>query len=326
MKKYFILLFISFLFIENCIIAQSKDSLIKVSDGVYEITGFLGNISFLVTDDGVILIDVGNSPQAGKRTMEYIASITSKPLKYVIITHYHFDHVGGLGELPVTAQIIGQKNGIKNLKNGEDFRRYEFEKKLPHEIDSLKQLKDKFKTMGSRELVKIDSILKAKENKLTSLKNEKTIYPSILVDSLKTIVLGKDTIELYYPGKAHTDGDLVVYFKNRNIMALGDLLFNHSYPYMDPLGDAANWSLQLQRYAKFNAKIYIPGHFGLAHKDDLLLLSNYLTELRNEVIKLKKAGKPLNEIKSTVNLTQYKDFELSFLREMNIEEVYNQLK
>jgi glyoxylase-like metal-dependent hydrolase (beta-lactamase superfamily II) len=306
--------------------AQAKDSLIKVTKGVYQITGFVGNISFLENESGVILFDAGVSPNAGKRALELIQSVTNKPLKYAIITHYHYDHVGGLSALPQNIPIIGQKNDIANIKNDEDNHNKTRNITLPHEIDSLKALLLQFKSNNTEQDKKADSTLTAKETKLEEMKQQKFVYPNELVDSLKTIIMGSDTIEIIFPGKTHTNGDLVINIKSKQTMVLGDLLFTHAYPYMDPLGDVNNWAKQLKLYASSNTKYFIPGHMYVASAKDVKEFANYLTDLRIEVAKLKNEGKSIEDIKKALKIPAYSNFQFGFFREQNMETLYNQLK
>jgi glyoxylase-like metal-dependent hydrolase (beta-lactamase superfamily II) len=319
MKKLAILLSILFIGIFNETKAQQKDSLIKITEGVYEITGFYCNISFLVTEKGVILFDTGNYPDKGTRIQEIIKSVTKKPIKYIVYTHYHGDHTNGIALFPSTIDIIAQKNTVKNLKTQENNRNNELND-LNRKLDSIKLVLSTHKDSISESLYK-NGMKKAEE-----LKSLKTVYPTIVVDDKKTIVMGKDTIDFIYPGKGHTDGDLVANIKTRQTMVLGDLLFTNCFPYIDPLGDVVNWSNKLKLYAQSNTKYFIPGHSDLAGKNEDLLFAKYLEDIYKEVNKMKGEGKTLEEIKKSINLSAYENYGYTFLKEQNIEAVYGQLK
>ena len=305
--------------------AQEKDSLIKVTDEIYEITGFFCNISFLVTDDGVILFDTGNYPERAKRIQEIIKSVTDKSITYIIITHYHGDHTNGLAGLPLNVPVIAQRNTLKNLRNSENERIKEIEK-IKLEIDSLNHVLSGYNSKTSGNFLKTDSIYKDRTSKKEMLIRTKIIYPTILIDSSKILVSGKDTIELVYPGKAHTDGDLVINIKTRKTIVFGDVLFNKCFPYIDPIGDVKNWYEQLNYFAQTGTKYFIPGHCDLADKSDVLLFSDYLKDLYTKVKKLKEEGKTEEETSKLINLSKYDNFGLTFLKAQNIDAVYNQLK
>ena len=325
MKKITLILSFVLAFNLNAIYAQQKDSLIKVTEGVYEITGFFCNITFLITDDGVILFDTGNYPEKGNRIQEIIRSVTDKPIKYIVYTHYHGDHTNGIALFPSGIPIIAQKNTVKNLKNQENNRKIELEN-IHRQVDSLKFILAKTGSDKSPDYVKTDSVYKVRIKKADELQGIRTVYPTIIVDSFKTIVLGKDTIEFIYPGKAHTDGDLISNIKTRKTMVCGDLLFNTCFPYIDPLGDVANWSNKMKLFAQSGTKYFIPGHCNIANRDDVINFANYLNDLRTEVKKMKDEGKSIEEIKKTLKLPAYDNFGFIFLREQNIDGVYGQLK
>jgi cyclase len=325
MKKSFsLLILITFLSISG--FSQQKDTLAKIAEGMYEITGLGGNVSFLVSDEGVCVVDAGENPRAGEKIVAHIRSVTNKPIKYVIITHYHYDHVGGLSAMPADATIIGHKNTQSGIRGWEESTNQKINVILPHKIDSLKKALEKIVSATSMGFIKTDSTLKATVASLDKEKQTKVVYPKVLVDSVHTLIMGKDTIVLIHPGKAHTDGDLVVYFKSRKILAMGDLLFNRCYPYADPSGSIENWAIQMKTFADYDARCFIPGHASLANKKDMLLYAAYLTDLFNSVKKLKSEGKSLDEIKQTVKLPAYDNFGYKFFFMMNIEGVYNQIR
>jgi cyclase len=307
------------------IFSQKKDTLIKVTENVYEITGFVGNVSFLVTTDGVLLVDAGNNPEAGEKILKYISSVTNKPLRYIVATHYHNDHTGGLSAFPKSAVIIGQTNIIHDL-NKEETRNQQTLQELIKKTDSLKLTIEILKDSNDIKFKKADSLLKASNKEVDRLKRAITIYPTGLVDSLKTLLLGSDTIQLIYPGKAHTDGDLVVYIKSKKVLVMGDLLFNHCFPYIDPVGNVENWIKQLRIFAAYDVKYFVPGHSYLADKADMLLFSDYLNDLYQQVKSMKSNGKSLDEIKKTLKLPAYDSFGFAFFRLQNIEAVYGQIK
>jgi len=305
--------------------AQQKDSLIKVTEGVYEITGFYCNISFLVTDDGVFLFDTGNYPESGPRIQEIIKSVTNKPILFIVYTHYHGDHTNGIASFPVGITIVGQKNTVTNLKNRENSRKKEIET-YTSQADSLKKLLSNIKESNSPDFKRTDSILNAKTKKISELQAIKTKLPTLIIDNNKTLVSGKDTIQFIYPGKAHTDGDLAILIKTRKTMVMGDMLFSNCFPYIDSLGDVANWSAALKIFAKTDTKYFIPGHCNIANNSDVMVFANYLGDLHSAVKKMKDEGKSLEEIKNSVKLPAYDTFGFTFLRNQNIEGVYSQLK
>ncbi len=118
LKKVFVLSLI--LFIAGFAIAQQAApkpvelTTTKVADNLYTLTGSGGNMAFLVTGEGVLLVDTGTQPIAAE-IRAAIKSVTDKPIKYVLITHHHYDHVGSNEGLSKEATIIAQQNVRKHL-------------------------------------------------------------------------------------------------------------------------------------------------------------------------------------------------------------------
>jgi cyclase len=322
MKKSY--LFISIFICIASIHAQTKDSLIKVADGVYLITGHTGNISFLENDKGIVLVDAGKSSESGKRIMEMIRTVSNKPIAGIILTHAHYDHVGGLATLPDTIPILAHPNTKAAIIKTENEAKVELPK-VTHTADSLTHIVSRLgKTAPSFALT--DSALKAALKRKEELAASEFVYPTTLIAKDSLIVLGKDTIQVSYPGLAHTDGDLVVVFKNRGVMVTGDLLFNHAFPYIDPIGNTAHWATQLRAFAAKSYTAYIPGHGKVATAPDLLLLAQYLEDLYTAVKNAKSEGKSLDEIKKIVSLPAYDTFDFQFFKMQNIEGTFSQLK
>src|SRR6202011_582166 len=93
----------------------------KVKDDLYEIEGDGGNVAVYITDEGVILID-DKYDQDHNQIVEYVKSVTDKPVKYILNTHYHTDHSGGNAKFLPTTTIISTANARANIVNRVDAR------------------------------------------------------------------------------------------------------------------------------------------------------------------------------------------------------------
>ena len=113
--------------------------------------------------------------------------------------------------------------------------------------------------------------------------------------------------EIYFPGKAHTSGDALVYFPQQQVIATGDIFLNHSSPAMDQ-GSVANWIQALDGVLKKPLQAAVPGHFELATRQDVERFRNYLHDLYDQVSKLKKKGATFEQVKKELRVEQYKDF------------------
>lgn len=89
----------------------------KITDHLYIISGAGGNVAFFVTETGVLVIDSGNKPDNEKNILNKIHEVTEKPIKYLVFTHYHGDHILGAQNFPESTIIISHENTRINIKN-----------------------------------------------------------------------------------------------------------------------------------------------------------------------------------------------------------------
>jgi cyclase len=129
-----------------------------------------------------------------------------------------------------------------------------------------------------------------------------TVGPKMLV-----LYIGEHEVQIYHPGPAHTQGDLIVYFPDEQTIATGDLFLTNSCPAMDD-GDMENWINALDHMLALPVEHFVPGHFELATKADLQRFRNYLADLRDQVARLYRQGKPLERIQAALALDAYKSF------------------
>lgn len=213
------------------------------------------NSTFLVTDQGILVVDTGLNAQEGRKLLAEIRKVSQTPVRWIVNTHYHPDHRGGNSVVGPDAIIISTA-----------FTRS--------------------KTANSTQ-----------ENSV----NE-TIGPKGLV-----LYIGGHEIQIYHPGPAHTQGDLIVYFPDEHAIATGDLFLINSCPAMDD-GDMENWISALDHMLALPVERAIPGHFELATKSDLQRFRNYLADLRDQVARMYRQGMPLERVQAALALDAYKNF------------------
>jgi glyoxylase-like metal-dependent hydrolase (beta-lactamase superfamily II) len=144
-----------------------------------------------------------------------------------------------------------------------------------------------------------------------------------------TIHLEPYSAEVYFPGKAHTSGDALVYFPQQQAIATGDLFLNNSSPAMDQ-GSADNWIHALDQVLAKPLLAVVPGHFDLATRVELQRFRDYLNDLYGQVRALYKKGAKAEDVRRGIHMEKYKDFrqypqfEATFAD--NAEVIYHQLQ
>jgi cyclase len=200
------------------------------------------NSTFLVGDNGILVVDTGLNAVEGGKLLGAIRRISKLPVKYVVNTHYHPDHQGGNSVVGPDATIIST-----------DFTR-------------------------ERTLALMQSSPKLH------------LQPADLTFEQKlTIHLEPYSAEVYFPGKAHTSGDALVYFPRQHAIAMGDLFLNRSSPAMDE-GSVENWIKALDQTLTLPLNKVVPGHFDLGRKIELQRFRDYLSDLFTQVRSLYRNG------------------------------------
>lgn len=240
--------------------AKAEITVQQLCSNISVLMGSGGNITVLTGPDGKLLVDAGIAVSR-LRVEAALNSISQAPIKYLINTHWHWDHtdgndwVHGLG-----ATIIAQENTLKRLSattRVEDWD-YTFQ---PWPVSAR---------------------------------------PTITFKTDKTVKYGGETIVLKDHGLGHTDGDITVYFKKADVMALGDIFWNGVYPFIDiSTGGSIDGAIRLANasIASVTDKtIIVPGHGPVGDRAQLIEFRDMLVAIRDNVASLKKQGKSLEEV------------------------------
>ena len=233
---------------------------IPVANGVYMLVGSGGNIGLSVGPDGAFLIDDQFAPLTDK-ILKAIAAVTDKPVRFLVNTHWHFDHTGGNENIGKGgAIIVAHDNVRKRLAKGQFMKAFNTE--IP------------------------PSPPKA--------------LPVITFADSVTFHWNNETLEVWHPEAAHTDGDAVIYFKTTNVVHIGDLFFNGTYPFVDAESGGSMEGLiagvdKVLGRIDDNTKV-IPGHGPLGNKADLKAYRDMLVDVHARITKMIKAGKNMDEI------------------------------
>ena len=241
----------------------------KLADTVYMMTGSGGNLGVSAGDDGVFLIDDQFAPLTPK-IQAAIAKLSAKPVKFVLNTHWHFDHTGGNENLgKAGAVIVAQENVRKRLS------------------------KDGFIAFLG---------MKTKAEPPIAL-------PAITFVRDIAFQMNGEEIRAFYVPRAHTDGDTVVYFTKSDVVHTGDIFFNKLYPFIDTSSGGSVAGVlaaadRVLRMAGDKTKI-IPGHGPLATKADLKNYRDMLADISDRVAGQLKQGKKADEIVASKPSTKY---------------------
>jgi cyclase len=248
---------------------------VPVSDGIWMLTGRGGNIGVSVGADGVFLVDDQYAPLTA-RIRAQLALLSDLPVRFVLNTHWHFDHTGGNENLGKQGALIVAANGVR--------RRLE--------------------AGGLMEMMKREMAPAPKQ-----------ALPVITFDGEVSFHVNGQTIMAINLPPAHTDGDSVVIFKGANVVHMGDVYFNGRYPtidwgsggHIDGVIAAVDHVLPL---LDDQSKV-IPGHGALSNKAELKAYRDMLSAIAPRFKKAIKQGKTIDQIKA-LKLTA--DFDAKWAR------------
>jgi glyoxylase-like metal-dependent hydrolase (beta-lactamase superfamily II) len=318
------------LFITIHVSAQEEElKLIDFGTNLYAIENSKGgNIAFLVTRKGVVVIDAGATPNNGKKIISLIKSVTRRPIKYLILTHFHGDHINGISAYPKEVQIIAHADLEKNnLKfNEQQLKKYK-ESILPNYIDNLRLQIDSFKNKESEEYQTLIKEYNTNIDYFEDIKQIKFRKPDITFTDFYRLKIADERIVLEHPGPGHTFNNVVVKFSFHNIIHTGDLVFNKAFPYtIEEHGvDIYNWVKILDDLYKENIYTVIPGHGAVGEKVLIKKQSNYFKQLAQKVEQLKKQDLNLDQIIAKCDPKDYNFDENEDQLPVNIKIIYSQM-
>jgi len=282
----------------------------KIADGIYfatasgaMITG--GNHPIIVNEHDVVLVDSGTTPTAARALLADLKLVTDKPVRWVVNTHWHYDHVDGNSIFGPEVEIIGHEYTRHALVDLDLFPK-EIEWKLSdmkEQVEALQKKADSEADPGKRKT--LQEQLDATRSTMAEMKTIEPISPTATFDSKMTLFRGKREIQLLFLGRGHTGGDVVVYLPKERIVCTGDLM--ESKPSSLTSGYFDEWITTLQQLKKLDFDTVLPGHGNPFHGTALITaFQSYLKDVIEQVTKYKKQGLTPEETAKKVDVTSHK--------------------
>ena len=292
--------------------------MVKVADGVYsairtESREADGNSTVIINDEDVVVVDTDITPSSARAVLAEIRKLTDKPVRYVINTHWHDDHVFGnmvYQDAFPQVEFIAHENTRKGILTGATENLKKRQEFFPQAAADLEKELAEGKDKEGKPLTE-----EGRTGRTTNLEFFKSVAPeyasvrlvpsTITLDKEMTLYRGKRVIRLLYLGRGNTEGDLVIYLPQEKVVITGDLLVNPvPFSFGSFLGE---WIQTLGKVRALEADTIVPGH-GPIEKDwqylDLVvsLLESTLKQAQEAV----KKGLSLEDTRKAVDLESFR--------------------
>ncbi len=282
---------------------DAKFDITKVADGVWAAVAAPAykvncNTAIIENDDGLMVVDTHSKPSAARVIVERLRQMSSKPVRYVVNTHFHWDHWHGNEVYPqaypnaeiVTNDITREAMVKKGLKRIQDHVR-----QVPAEIKKLEA--DVAAARGDAR-TKLENDLRLARAYLDEVTALKPALPTIQFERTMKLYRRDREIHLLHLGRAHTEGDVFVYLPKEKVVITGDAMIGWT-PYMGD-GYPEDWVGTLDRLAALDFTHIIMGHGDPCGREWLTVFRNYVRDMVEGVRREVAAGATLDEVKARV--------------------------
>jgi len=258
----------------------------KVSEHVYYVEGiagiatdnegFISNAGFIVTADGVVVFDSLGTPSLAYKLVQKIKTVTNQPIKKVVVSHFHADHIYGLQVFEeLGAEIIAPYGAQKYIRS-----------------DAAKER------------------LEERQFSLEPWVNENTrlVLPDTTISKSTAFTLGGLTFTINFMGKAHSDGDLTMLVEPDKVLFSGDIIFEGRIPFVGS-ADSKKWLETLTRLETGGLAALVPGHGPASNNpaNTISLTRSYLAHLRQVMGAGIDDFTPFDEVYADADWSKFKD-------------------
>jgi cyclase len=302
----------------TCLAAEDLFDIKPIAEGVYAAIAKPAykvncNAAIIILGESVLVVDTHSKPSAARALIEQIKKLTPKPVRFVVNTHFHWDHYQGNeaypSSWPAGVEIISSEATRQNIQHFGIPRVKNEIATMPQEIANLK--KDLDKASGAEQRKIIEENIRQAEAYFAELKSMQVTLPTMTFDRSLILRRGPRTVEILWLGRAHTDGDVFVYLPNEKVIVTGDALhgwtpfMGDSYPY--------DWIQTLDAAEKLDFNLVLGGHGDVMHgKLRFELWKQYFQDLMDQTAAAYAQGESLEQAQKSVAASLTRKFAPQF--------------
>jgi cyclase len=283
---------------------------IKVADGVYAAVGngtiqTQDTVAVVVNRDDVLLVDTNITPEATRRLVNDIKTLTDKPIRYVVNTHWHYDHTDGNQVFGPEVRIIGHENTRKTILGGVLHKRLEQAfRDLPNALANTKKRLAAEQDPSAKE--QIQRQFAVQEAYQAQLKETVPTPPNVTLTDRLTIFSGDREIQIIHPGRGHSDTDVLVYLPREKVIMTGDFWEGDRTGALN-FGFHDEWADNLEKLKGMDFEHVIAGHGDpFTGKETIGYFQAFLRDLWRQAKALHEQKVPVAEAAKRIDLTAHK--------------------
>lgn len=287
----------------------------RVADGVHVAVAapaykVNSNTAIIESDDGAVIVDTHSKPSAARVIVDRLRDVTAKPVRYVVNTHFHWDHWHGNEVYPaaypgaeiITNQLTREAMVKKGLKRIQDHVR-----QVPGEIARLRA---ELAAATPPQRAKLQADLRLAESYLAEVRAMKPALPTMAFERTMKLYRRDREIHLLYLGRAHTEGDVFVYLPRERVVITGDAVIGWT-PFMGD-GYPEDWVTTLDRLAELDWDTLVMGHGEPAGREWLRTFRGYIHDMVEAVREEAATGASLDDVKARVTTRLAPTYEPAF--------------
>lgn len=283
----------------------------EIQPGIYSAIGtgqmnVGSNSAVIVNRDDVLIVDSHISPESARAMLREIKTITDKPVRFLINTHFHYDHANGNQVFAPAIDIIGHELTRKKLTGDEVLKRGIFAdvlRNLPQQLDDL--LKRAAAEPVGPAKGRLEQQLRIQQAYAEALKELRPTPPNLTLQDRMTLIRGDREIQLLHLGRAHTAGDIFVYLPKERLLCTGDVVYNGIPNLSD--GYVNEWPETLEKIKALDFVDVIPGHGDpFKGRERLDALQAYMRDLWQQARALHDQGVRAAEAAKRIDMSAHK--------------------
>ena len=303
---------------QGTVVESDSHRFTEIAEDVWLVVGTgtvftMSNAMVLVGEFDVLVVDSHVTPEAAEALLASLSVITDKPVRYLVNSHYHFDHAHGNQAFPEGVEIIGHRftraklsGELGNVLEENTFR--SFSDGVPTLVANLER--EVVAETDATRRAALQERHRVQRNYMNAIETVVPTAPNITLEREMTLfqVVGRGSreIQLLHLGRAHTGGDVVIYLPQERVVFTGDMM-GPGLSYMGD-GHVDEWPVALEALKALDFDVLLPGHGApVRSKDPIAHFQAYLTDLWEKTTEMHRRGVSAEQAAEQIDMTNHND-------------------